>query len=124
LPSTYKTESEAISIQLFCRRSRRARSAGDSLQALELKIEVVNGLWERSPEREVARDAFSRRIRGKDFNPIRYLDPLTSDRGAALARIMQADKPALEALVSDPAKPKEFVIELTGDYDIIRVIRD
>jgi hypothetical protein len=63
---------------------------GDSLQAMELKIEVANGIWERSRAPEVARDAFLRRIRGKDFNPIRYLDPLTSDRGAALARIMQA----------------------------------
>jgi hypothetical protein len=78
---------------------------------------------ERSQEREVARDAFLRRIRGKDFNPISYLDPLTSDRGAALARIMQADKDALEALLSEPVRPKEFVIELTGDYDIIRVMK-
>jgi hypothetical protein len=56
----------------------------------------------------VARDPFFRRIRGKDFNPIRYLDPLTSDRGAALARIMQSDKPALEALVSEPARSKRI----------------
>jgi hypothetical protein len=97
--------------------------AGDSLRALELKIEVVNGIWERGQEREVARDGFFRRIRGKDFNPIRYLDPLTSDRGAALARIMQSDKPALEALLSEPARPKEFVIELTGDYDIMCVMK-
>jgi hypothetical protein len=41
---------------------------------------------------------------------------LTSDRGAALTRIMQADKEALEALLSEPARPKELVIELTGDY--------
>jgi hypothetical protein len=47
-----------------------------------LKIEVANGIWERSQAPEVARDAFFRRIRGKDFNPIRYLDPLTSDRGS------------------------------------------
>ena len=96
---------------------------GDSLRALGLKIEVVNRIWERSQKREVARDAFFRRIRGKDFNPIRYLDPLTSDRGAALGKIMQSDKETLEALVSPPGQ-KEFVIELTGDYDIIRVTKD
>lgn len=54
----------------------------------------------------MAWDAFFRRIRSKDFSPIRYLDPLTSDRGAALARIIQFDKEELEALVSDPARPK------------------
>jgi hypothetical protein len=36
---------------------------------------------------------------------------------------MHADKEALEALVSEPARPGEFVIELTGDYDIIRVTK-
>jgi hypothetical protein len=54
----------------------------------------------------VARDAFFRRIRSKDSNPIRYLDPLTSDCGAALARIMQADKEAPEALVREAARLK------------------
>jgi hypothetical protein len=43
-----------------------------------------------------------------DFNPIRYLDPLTPDRGAALARMMQSDKEALDALVSEPARPKRI----------------
>ncbi len=72
----------------------------------------------------MTRDAFFRRIRRNGYNPIRYLNPLTSDRGAALASIMHADKEALEALVSESDRPKEFVIELTGDYDIIRVMKD
>jgi hypothetical protein len=40
------------------------------------------------------------------FNPMRYPDPLTSDRGATLRRIMQADKEALEVLLREPATPR------------------
>jgi hypothetical protein len=98
--------------------------AGDSLQALEPKIDTVNGISGTESGAQSGGDAFFRRIRGKDFNPIHCLEPLTSDRGAALARIIQFDKEELEALVSEPARPKEFVIELTGDYDIIRVTKD
>jgi hypothetical protein len=37
---------------------------------------------------------------------------------------MQADKEALKALLTEPARPKEFVSALTADYDIIRVNKD
>jgi hypothetical protein len=80
--------------------------AGNVIRAWELKVDILNGIWERSQEHEAAGDAFFRRIRGKDLNPTRYLDPLTLDRGAALARIMQADKQALEVLLSGPRQTK------------------
>jgi hypothetical protein len=37
---------------------------------------------------------------------------------------MQSDREALEALVREPARAEELVIELTGKYDIIRVTKD
>lgn len=82
ITSTLATDPRNAALKPAFREAEALVRDGDSLRALELKIEVVNGIWERSQKREVARDAFFRRIRGKDFNPIRYLDPLTSDRGS------------------------------------------
>ncbi len=63
--------------------------AGQWSEAWELVVGILNVTWERSQEYQVGRDAFFRRIRGNDFEPLRYANPLTSERGAALAWIMR-----------------------------------
>jgi hypothetical protein len=72
----------------------------------------------------VGRDAFLRRIRRKDLKPVSYRDPLISDRGAALAMIMQADKEGLDAIIGESPKKNELVIELTGEFDLIRLMKE
>src|SRR5215471_18913928 len=98
--------------------------AGDWIGARNLALEVFNGCWERSKEYDVGRDAFLRRTRGKDFKPLSYRDPLISERGAALVLIMQADKEALDAIIGESPKRNELVIELTGEFDVIRLMKD
>jgi len=98
--------------------------AGDWVGARNLAVEVFNGTWERSNEYDVGRDAFLRRIRGKDFKPLSYRDPLISDRGAALAVIMQSDKEKLDTIIGESPKRNELVIELTGEFDLIRLMKD
>src|SRR5262249_54494408 len=91
--------------------------AGRWTEAREIAVEVFNVAWDRSQEYWVGKDAFVRRVRGKNFKPLSHADPLTSDRAAALARIMQADRCELEDMVSGTARRTELVIEVAGEFE-------
>jgi hypothetical protein len=91
--------------------------AGDFLRALDFENRGRQRYLRASQSAKWRGMRSSGESEGRIFNPTRYLNTLTSDRGAAMARMMQADKQALEGLVSESARPKEFVIELTGDYE-------
>jgi hypothetical protein len=48
---------------------------------------------------------------------------MTSDRAAVLARIMRADESELDNIVSGATRRPELVIELAGDFDLIRLVK-
>jgi len=53
-------------------------------QADTLVLGLFDRAWEMSQEYQVAKDAFFRHVRGKEFKKLSHRDPLTSDRAAAL----------------------------------------
>ena len=97
--------------------------AGRWTEAREIAVEVFNVAWDRSQEYWVGKDAFIRRVRGKNFKPLSHADPMTSDRAAALARIMQADESELDGIVSGTARRTELVIEVAGEFELIRLVK-
>ena len=97
--------------------------AGRWTEAREIAVEVFNVAWDRSQEYWVGKDAFIRRVRGKNFRPLSQADPMTSDRAAALARIMLADRCELDDMVSGTARRAELVIEVAGEFELIRLVK-
>ena len=97
--------------------------AGRWTEAREIAVEVFNVAWDRSQEYWVGKDAFIRRVRGKNFKPLSHADPMTSDRAAALARIMQADGAELEDMLSGTRQRTELVIEVAGEFELIRLVK-